>query len=204
MTETSVLAIITTVLAGLAHLVERHLAKVEVASSSLVARSRVNQDIRFGCPDFFVRRKELDTDTHARSAIGSEVRQGSCELRSAIRGMPGSEFEPRSPLQKRNTTHWVVFPFLERASLLRKLILRGGLKSRGNRRCAASGGRSEPVSRKRRCLWFSKGHKQQCRDGVHPAKVSPANIPVLADNRKYSIFGLPLIEVRTRCLHLNT
>ena len=39
MTETSVLAIITTVLAGLAHLVERHLAKVEVASSSLVARS---------------------------------------------------------------------------------------------------------------------------------------------------------------------
>ena len=55
--------------AGLAHLVERHLAKVEVASSSLVARSRVNQDIRFGCPDFFVRRKELDTDTHARSAF---------------------------------------------------------------------------------------------------------------------------------------
>ena len=40
MTETSVLAIITTVLAGLAHLVERHLAKVEVASSSLVARSK--------------------------------------------------------------------------------------------------------------------------------------------------------------------
>ena len=78
--------------------------------------------------------------------------------------------------------------FLERASLLRKLILRGGLKSRGNRRCAASGGRSEPVSRKRRCLWFSKGHKQQCRDGVHPAKVSPANIPFLADNRKCCIF----------------
>ena len=55
--------------AGLAHLVERHLAKVEVASSSLVARSRVNQDIRFGCPDFFIRQKELDTDTHARSAF---------------------------------------------------------------------------------------------------------------------------------------
>ena len=28
--------------AGLAHLVERHLAKVEVASSSLVARSKMN------------------------------------------------------------------------------------------------------------------------------------------------------------------
>ena len=46
---------------------------------------------------FFVRRKELDTDTHARSAFQLEVRQGSCELRNAIRGMPGSEFEPRSP-----------------------------------------------------------------------------------------------------------
>ena len=32
--------IITTVDAGIAHLVERHLAKVEVASSSLVARSK--------------------------------------------------------------------------------------------------------------------------------------------------------------------
>ena len=33
--------------AGLAHLVERHLAKVEVASSSLVARSRVNDPTQF-------------------------------------------------------------------------------------------------------------------------------------------------------------
>ena len=31
--------------------------------------------------------------------IQSEVRQGSCESPQAIRGMPGSEFEPRSPLQ---------------------------------------------------------------------------------------------------------
>ena len=46
---------------------------------------------------FFVRRKELDTDTHARSAFRLEVRQGSYELRNAIRGMPGSGFEPRSP-----------------------------------------------------------------------------------------------------------
>ena len=41
---------ITLVHAGIAHLVERHLAKVEVASSSLVARSKKRQDIRFGCP----------------------------------------------------------------------------------------------------------------------------------------------------------
>ena len=33
--------IVTTVDAGIAHLVERHLAKVEVASSSLVARSKL-------------------------------------------------------------------------------------------------------------------------------------------------------------------
>ncbi len=40
--------------AGIAHLVERHLAKVEVASSSLVARSREKQDIRIGMPCFFI------------------------------------------------------------------------------------------------------------------------------------------------------
>ena len=33
--------------AGLAHLVERHLAKVEVASSSLVARSKMNDPTQF-------------------------------------------------------------------------------------------------------------------------------------------------------------
>ena len=33
--------------AGLAHLVERHLAKVEVASSSLVARSKMNNPTQF-------------------------------------------------------------------------------------------------------------------------------------------------------------
>ena len=39
MTNWGTSAIISTVDAGIAHLVERHLAKVEVASSSLVARS---------------------------------------------------------------------------------------------------------------------------------------------------------------------
>ena len=41
--------------AGLAHLVERHLAKVEVASSSLVARSikkDILLDVLFSCVDF--------------------------------------------------------------------------------------------------------------------------------------------------------
>ena len=122
--------------AGLAHLVERHLAKVEVASSSLVARSRVNQDIRFGCPDFFIRRRELDTDTHAQSAFQSEVRQGSCELRNAIRGMPGSEFEPRSPLQT-ETGHPIGCPVF---SIGRKNLL--SLPVRGARISPAEDDRS--------------------------------------------------------------
>ena len=53
------------VLAGIAHLVERHLAKVEVASSSLVARSRVEQDIRLGCPVFLLRRENSLPNTVA-------------------------------------------------------------------------------------------------------------------------------------------
>ena len=40
--------------AAVAHLVERHLAKVEVASSSLVARSRVKQDTQLWVSCFFV------------------------------------------------------------------------------------------------------------------------------------------------------
>ena len=37
-----------TISAGLAHLVERHLAKVEVASSSLVTRSKIKKDAEGG------------------------------------------------------------------------------------------------------------------------------------------------------------
>ena len=44
-------------LADLAHLVERHLAKVEVASSSLVARSRVKQDTQLWVSCFFIRKR---------------------------------------------------------------------------------------------------------------------------------------------------
>ena len=113
--------------AGLAHLVERHLAKVEVASSSLVARSKKETPPIGWC--FFFGAGKFASQTYPA----------------------------------------------------------GELKSKGNRRYAASGGRSEPVSRKRRCLWFSKGHKQQCRDGVHPTKVPLANIPFLSGSRRLYI-----------------
>ena len=85
--------------AGLAHLVERHLAKVEVASSSLVARSMLKQDIRFGCPVFSSDEENSLPPPVREAHIKSEVRQGSCESPQAVRGMSGSEFEPRSPLQ---------------------------------------------------------------------------------------------------------
>ena len=45
--------------AGVAHPVERHLAKVEVASSSLVARSRKKNPLLFGKGFFFQRNKSL-------------------------------------------------------------------------------------------------------------------------------------------------
>ena len=44
---------------------------------------------------------------------------------------------------------------------------------------ARCGGRSEPVSKKRRCLQPVENCKQQCRGGVHLPKVSLAYIPSL-------------------------
>ena len=85
--------------AGVAHLVERHLAKVEVASSSLVARSMLKQDIRFGCPVFLLDGENALPPPVRGAHIRSEVRQGSRESPQAVRGMQGSEFEPRRPLR---------------------------------------------------------------------------------------------------------
>ena len=48
---------------------------------------------------FFHQKANSLPPPRAEGAIGSEVRQGACEWRSAIRGMPGSELEPRCPLQ---------------------------------------------------------------------------------------------------------
>ena len=81
---------------------------------------------------FFIRRKELDTDTHARSAFQLEVRQGSCELRNAIRGMPGSGFEPRSPLQNVLTKDATPKTPHERAAFLYLYRLFSGGKVRKN------------------------------------------------------------------------
>ncbi len=57
--------------AGIAHLVERHLAKVEVASSSLVARSR---KAVLGDKYCFFHRQDRTRCLHPISMGGSEIR----------------------------------------------------------------------------------------------------------------------------------
>ena len=65
--------------AGVAHLVERDLAKVEVASSSLVARSKKKHHPSGWCFLFGMSRADANSlPRPARSALNQEVRQGSC------------------------------------------------------------------------------------------------------------------------------
>ena len=82
--------------AGVAHLVERDLAKVEVASSSLVARSKKNTPSdRMGYSFWNAAgRLELAASTGAKR-VKSRGEGRAPANGSAIRGMPGSEFEPR-------------------------------------------------------------------------------------------------------------
>ena len=72
------------------------------ASSSLVARSKrkrhaAKRVFSFWNDSKFRRTRYLHP--RAKRALKSEVRQGSCKWPKAICGMPGSEFEPRCPLQ---------------------------------------------------------------------------------------------------------
>ena len=101
----------------------------------------------------------------------------------------GASFSSKQVNQKR-TSIWMSSFLWSLFDLLRKSPACGGVysKSRGNGRCAASGGRSKSVSRKRRCLRLIENRKQQCRNGVHPAKASSANIPFFAGNGKLSTF----------------
>ena len=84
--------------AGVAHLVERHLAKVEVAGSSPVARSIF---YRSEDPPHRSGKQEPENPLPPPRAEGpwnGEVRQGSCKWPQAACGIPGSGFEPRRPL----------------------------------------------------------------------------------------------------------
>ena len=80
MTSSVFSATIHLAFAGVAHLVERDLAKVEVASSSLVARSKKKHHPSGWCFLFGMPRAGLNLlPRPARSALNQEVRQGSCE-----------------------------------------------------------------------------------------------------------------------------
>ena len=97
MTNPKNAGIINLAFAGVAHLVERDLAKVEVASSSLVARSKRENPIRQdGIFSFGMCRStgELAASTCAKR-VKSRGEAGLLRMARAIRGMPGSEFEPR-------------------------------------------------------------------------------------------------------------
>ena len=101
LTNAAMRGIIYLAFAGVAHLVERDLAKVEVASSSLVARSKKNTPSdRMGYSFWNAAgRMELAASTSAKR-VKSRGKGRAPANGSAIRGMPGSEFEPRRPLQK--------------------------------------------------------------------------------------------------------
>ena len=88
MTKRHFYAIIILAFAGVAHLVERDLAKVEVASSSLVARSKKNTPSDRMGYSFWkcAAATENSLPRPARSASNQEVRQGSCEWRQPFVG----------------------------------------------------------------------------------------------------------------------
>ena len=96
LTNAAMRGIIYLAFAGVAHLVERDLAKVEVASSSLVARSKKNTPSdRMGYSFWNAAgRVELAASTSAQR-VKSRGKGRAPANGSAIRGMPGSEFEPR-------------------------------------------------------------------------------------------------------------
>ena len=108
MTNPASRVIIYLAFAGVAHLVERDLAKVEVASSSLVARSRKapSEKMVLSFLQTAPRTRCLDLRA-AREIIRGEA--GLPRMAIAIRGMPGSEFEPRRPLQRTPSEKMVLF-----------------------------------------------------------------------------------------------
>ncbi len=93
LTNPPLLGIITLSFADLAHLVERHLAKVEVASSSLVIRS--NKESKAFCLAFFV--LQLLRDSNRATRQGSNSPGDCCGARvraGARRSAPGESRNP--------------------------------------------------------------------------------------------------------------
>ena len=118
---------------------------------------------------------ELAASTCAKR-VKSRGEAGFLRMASAIRGMPGSEFEPRRPLQ--NTTLWVVF-----------FCVRLGAHRRVSRLTAATAADSRDTSskaprfirRRRRFGAFlvARGRVIE-REWGNPSKVPPSHSPFLA------------------------
>ena len=110
--------------AGVAHLVERDLAKVEVASSSLVARSKKKHHPSGWCFLFGMPRAGLNLlPRPARSALNQEVRQGSCEW-LCHSWMPVAS-RASSPAPKKKDTHAGCLSFLEQHFCYAKVVACG-------------------------------------------------------------------------------
>ena len=139
--------------AGLAHLVERHLAKVEVASSSLVARSRKDHSSIWMGDLFYclVCKLGLAASTATRGACFLNHRGPAGFLQIAAGGLrdAGCGFEPRSPLHtKAGHPAWMSCFFHTKANSLpppaaRSAVLQGAkeLCLSADGECGRVGGR---------------------------------------------------------------
>ena len=146
LTNAAMRGIIYLAFAGVAHLVERDLAKVEVASSSLVARSK-KKNHPLGGFSFWnaAGRVELTASTSAKR--GKSRGEGRAPANgSAIRGMPGSEFEPRlfccaEREKQRNTIRQDGVSFWNAAGRMKHAASTSAkrVKSRGKGRAPANG-----------------------------------------------------------------
>ena len=119
MTRYPICGIIRLAFAGVAHLVERDLAKVEVASSSLVARSKKETpSVRMVFSFWNVAgRAELAASTCAKR-VKSRGKGRVPANGSAIRGMPGaSRASSPAPKKKHHPSGWCFLFGMSRAGL---------------------------------------------------------------------------------------
>ena len=134
--------------AGLAHLVERHLAKVEVASSSLVARSKKETPPNGWC--FFFGAGKFASQTYPAGRLksrGNPAKVSPANIPFLADGVKLSIFfvntsQKRDDLQRKSSLFWCKFAA--------QTYPAGELK---NGRCTAGGGKSEAGSRQAPDYW---------------------------------------------------
>ena len=79
----------TSAVASVAHLVERHLAKVEVASSSLVTRSKYKYGAKFRFAPYFIRcHSQVVRQSSAKAPLPSSNLGGTSKTKGHPKGCP--------------------------------------------------------------------------------------------------------------------